>query len=78
MNEGQQKFFNYILERVKDGQQEQAKTLLAESFQNQKSGSFTPQYLMEFGAKMVAMLKPEHIEEVKQIMSTFGSQMTKH
>jgi len=77
LDAGQEKFFNYILDRVKTDKLDEAKALLAESFQHQQNNSFTPQYLMEFGTKIVTFLKVEHVEEVKKIMSTFGSQMTK-
>lgn len=72
MNEGQQRFFHFILERVLDGKQEDAKALLSESFGKQAEGSFTQEYAMAFMPRMLALLKPEHVEEVKGIMIQYG------
>lgn len=77
MNQGQEKFFEFILERVKEDKQDVAKELLAESFQKQADKTFTPEYLASFAPRMIAILKPEHIEEVKAIMTNFGAAFTK-
>jgi len=76
MNKGQEKFFEFILERVKEDKREEAKALLAESFQKQADRMFTPEYLASFAPRMMAVLKPEHIEEVKAIMAEYGSSFT--
>jgi len=73
MHKGQEKFFEFILERVKEDKREDAKALLAESFQKQADRTFTPEYLASFAPRMIEMLKPEHIEEVKAIMTQYGS-----
>lgn len=72
MNQGQEQFFNFILERVQEGKQEDARALLAESFGKQAAGTFGPDYLAGFIPRMTAILKPEHVEEVKAIMTQFG------
>lgn len=68
MNQGQEKFFNFILERVHQENQEQAKELLAESFGKQADGTFNQEYMMSFIPRMLQLIKPEFLEEVKGIM----------
>ena len=77
MNEGQEKFFNFILDRVQEGKQDEAKALLSESFQKQQDGTFNMEYLNTFIPKMMSILKPEYLEEVQQIMKNFSSNMHK-
>ncbi len=75
MNPGQQQFYNFIIERVQEGKVEEAKSLLAESFSKQADGSFNVEYLQLFASKMISLLKPESVEEVKNIMMQFGQKM---
>lgn len=73
MNPGQEQFLNFILERIQDGKQEEARTLLVESFDKKASGAFNGEYMKGFGMRMLAMLKPEHVQEVQAIMTQYGS-----
>lgn len=72
MNQGQEKFYNYILERVEDSKIEDAKELLAESFNRQDNGTFEKEYMESFIPKMVALLKQDSVEEVTGVMALFG------
>jgi hypothetical protein len=72
MNDGQKTFFDFILERVQNGKEEEAKALLAESFGKQADGSFGPDYMKDFIPQLLATIKPENVEEVKNIMLRFG------
>jgi stalled ribosome rescue protein Dom34 len=72
MNERQKKFFDFILERVQKGKEDEAKVLLEEGFSKQASGTFTAEYSQEIIPKYIAILKPEYVEEVKNIMVNFG------
>lgn len=72
MNQGQEKFLGFILNRVKEDKVDEAKALLAESFNKQSEGSFSHEYIMQFIPKMISLLKPEKIEEVKAIMEQFA------
>lgn len=72
MNQGQEKFFGYILERVKEDKVEEAKTLLEDNFKKQAEGNFTPSDIAQFVPKMIAMLKPDKIEEVQAVMKQFA------
>ncbi len=73
MNPGQEMFFNFILDRVQDGKQADAKALLTESFAKQAAGEFDGDYIQHFGARMVAILKPECVQEVQAIMAQYGT-----
>jgi hypothetical protein len=60
------------MERVQNGKQNEAKALLDESFKKQMDGTFNAEYLKGFMPKMMKLLKPESMAEVKTIMSQFG------
>lgn len=71
MKEQQEKFYNFIMERVID--EDKAKELLSESFKKQEEGTFNKEYMMTFIPKMLQIIKPEYIEEVKNIMANYKS-----
>ena len=77
MNHSQEKFYTFILERVQHGKQEEAKALLEESFQRQKDHTFSKEFMEEFMIRMPAILRPEHIEEVQEIMVQFRNRYVK-
>lgn len=77
MNQGQEKFLGFVLERVQEGKVDEAKALLAESFKKQSEGTFSHEYIIEFIPKMIALLKPEKVEEVKEIMQQFAQNLNK-
>lgn len=77
MNPGQEQFFGYILERVKEDQVEEAKALLAESFKKLAEGTFTQDDIMQFIPKMLSMLKPEKIAEVQAVMKQFAGNFSR-
>ena len=66
MHQGQENFLGFILERVQEGKVDEAKSLLAESFKKQSEGTFSHEYIIEFIPKMIALLKPEKVEEAKE------------
>lgn len=68
MNNGQERFYTYIIERVELENQEKAKEILRESFAKQEEGTFNKEYMMGFIPRMLELIKPECIEEVKNIM----------
>jgi hypothetical protein len=77
MNQGQEKFMGFILERVKDGDVEEAKTLLSDNFKKQSEGNFTQADIAEFIPKIISLLKPDKIEEVKAVMKQFAGSFGK-
>lgn len=68
MNQGQERFFNFIMQNVEEKNQDKAKELLTESFGKQDDGTFNQEYMMTFIPKMLELIKPENVKEVKNIM----------
>lgn len=68
MNQGQEKFFNFIMQNVEEKNQGKAKELLAESFGKQDDGTFNQEYMMTFIPRMLELIKSENVEQVKSIM----------
>lgn len=74
MNEYQQKFYSFIMERVDEAHKEAAEGLMQESFEKQNNGTFNLEFLQKFQGEMMGMLKEEHKEEVIGVMSQFKQQ----
>ena len=68
MNQGQEKFLNFIMQNIEEKNQDKAKELLNESFAKQDSGTFNEEYMAEFIPRMLELIKPESVEQVKNIM----------
>ena len=75
MNQGQQFFYNFFMERVIEGKEEEAKTVLNNGFQKQEEGTFDAAYLNEVMPKYFDLIKPEFAEDLKQAMAHFGSNL---
>jgi hypothetical protein len=75
MNEGQQKFYDFIMERVKEGKEEEIKAIMYESFKRQQEGTFSKEYMAEIAPKMVMLLRPECVEEFKKAAGHMSSQL---
>ncbi len=71
MNEGQQKFLNFVLDRVKEGNEATATELLSDTFRRQDSDEFTQENMQEFVPKMLDLLRPECVDEVRMIMQDY-------
>lgn len=71
MNSGQVKFHEFIMNNVKNGCELQADELLAESFDKQDNRTFDSAYLEAFIPRMMKLIKPESVEQVKNIMMNF-------
>ncbi|WP_312095833.1 hypothetical protein [Niallia sp.] len=75
--QGQERFLSFILERVQEGKEDEAKEILTENFRKQDEGTFSQADIEEFLPKMISLLKPEKLEEiqavVKQFSGNFGS-----
>jgi hypothetical protein len=72
MNAGQEKFLNFILERVKEDKVEEVKELLADNFKKQGEGKFTSDDAKQFIPKMINLLQPDKVEEVQAVMKQFA------
>jgi hypothetical protein len=66
----------FILDRVKEGKQDEARALLEESFAKQSDGSFDAAYIIGFAPRIAGTLKPEFVDEVKKVMTDFGKNFT--
>ncbi|EGO8079628.1 hypothetical protein FBR87_000614 [Enterococcus faecalis] len=75
MKEGQEQFLTFILDRTKEDKKEKMQALLAEMFERQQTGKLDKMYLMIKAPKLLAYLKPEAIDEVKQVVSEFSKNM---
>lgn len=75
MNEGQQKFYDFIMKRVKEDKMEEMNAIMNESFKKQSEGTFTKEYMAEIVPKMMMLLKPECVEEFKKAAEHMGSQL---
>lgn len=75
MNQGQEMFYQFFMERAKDDKKEEAKALLEEGFARQAAGTFDKAYLEEIMPRYFAVIKPEAVEELKQAMEHFSSRL---
>jgi hypothetical protein len=64
------------LERIQTGKEEAAKALLEEGFSKQADGMFRSEYMQGSIPKYLEMLKPENVEEVKNVLMNFGPPKT--
>jgi len=74
MDTGQENFYNFIVERVREECVEDAKDLLSENFAKQDSGTFSREDIVNTQQALLKMLKPEAMDEVKAAMAHFSSQ----
>ena len=73
VNDGQKKFYEYIMSRVKLECTEQTKDLLLQSFARQDDGTFDEEVLQNFHDEIERYIKPENLSEIVQVLSQFGS-----
>lgn len=71
MNEGQNKFFEFIMACAKEECRDKAKALLAESFERQSSGRFGLPFLAKFNAEIKGYIRDDKLDEVIVPISTF-------
>lgn len=68
MNSVQEKFFNFIMNHVKEDKKEEAQQLLETSFQKQDNGTFDEAYMREVTPKILACIQEESIDLVSKLM----------
>ena len=71
--QGQEKFLSFILERVQEGKEDVAREILLENFRKQNEGSFSQEDIQAFIPKIINLLKPEKLEEVKAVVKQFSA-----
>lgn len=72
MNPGQEKFLNFILERVEESQAEAVKEFMEQNFKKQLEGSFGQNDIAATKEFLEDKVKPEHLEEVNSVMQQFA------
>ena len=75
MNHGQEMFYNFFMERVKDDKKEEAKLLLEDSFAKQDAGTFNMEHLQKIMPEFYAIAKPEAMKEIQEAMDNFASRL---
>ncbi|PGS53922.1 hypothetical protein [Bacillus sp. AFS041924] len=75
--QGQEMFLNFILERVQEGKEDEAREILLENFRKQDEGTFSLEEVQQFVPKMITLLKPEKLEEVKAVVMQFAGNFVK-
>ncbi len=72
MNSGQNQFFEFILSRTKEGHEEKMINTLKECFGMQNANNFNKEEYDKACLVIINCLKPEHVDEVLNIMNKFG------
>lgn len=72
--QGQEMFLNFILQRVQEGKENEAKEILTENFRKQAEGTFSQEDIQEFIPKMISLLKPEKLDEVATVVKQFSGE----
>ncbi|MCL2482103.1 MAG: hypothetical protein FWF43_01535 [Propionibacteriaceae bacterium] len=75
MNPSQQKFHDFILDRIQPGKEDQAESIMAESFRHQDDGSFSPEYMGQVQATLMSLLRPECVADLIQAGNQMRTQM---
>ena len=78
MNNKQEQFLNYILKRVQDGKVDEAQALINENFKKQEAGTFTRADIGEFIPKITMLIKPNHVDEVHNVIQEFAATFSKN
>lgn len=73
MNPGQEKFYQFFMERVILGKENEADALLKKGFAKQQEGTFDSAYLEKMSGKYFELIKPECQNELKAAMQHFSS-----
>lgn len=72
--QGQEMFLNFILQRVQEGKEEEAKEILTENFKKQAEGTFSQEDIQQFIPKMISLLNPDKLDEVQAVVKQFSGQ----
>lgn len=71
MNDGQKKFYTYIMERVTSESKSDVERLLKECFRKQDENTFKKADVEAFGEEIQVYLQPLYVREVMQILQSF-------
>jgi len=67
MNQGQQKFHDFLMAMVAPGNEQAAETILTESFDRQDAGRLPPDAVDQTVAQLTPLLKPGGATELKKV-----------
>ena len=70
--QGQDMFLNFILQRVQEGKENEAKEILTENFRKQAEGTFSQEDIQAFIPKMISLIKPEKLDEIQAVVKQFS------
>jgi hypothetical protein len=70
--QGQEMFLSFILQRVQEGKEEEAREILLTNFKKQDEGTFSQADIQEFVPKMISLIKPEKMEEIQAVVKQFS------
>jgi hypothetical protein len=70
--QGQEMFLSFILQRVQEGKEDEAREILLENFKKQDEGTFSQEDIQTFIPKMISLLKPEKLAEVQAVVKNFS------
>lgn len=71
MNSQQEKFYQFIMDRVKNEKREEVQQMLFDNFKRQEEKVFNDEHKQLFMQAMMECLKEEYREEVMAIMKSF-------
>ena len=75
--QGQEMFLSFILQRVQEGKEEEAREILSTNFKKQEEGTFSQADIQEFVPKMISLIKPEKLEEIQAVVKQFSGNFGK-
>jgi len=75
MNQQQQTFHDFIMQRVQPGNEAQAEALLTQAFAQQDSGSFDREGMEAGFSQLKTLLKPEAVADLGQAFAQMRAQM---
>ena len=64
-------FYDYAMNMVQDGKQDELKAVLAENFQAQDDCTIDNEFMAKQGPKLIALLKPEFQAEMTKQMNQY-------
>jgi hypothetical protein len=70
--QGQEMFLSFILQRVQEGKEDEAREILLENFKKQDEGTFSQEDIQAFIPKMISLIKPEKSDEIKAVVKQFS------
>lgn len=71
MNQGQEKFLGFFLEKAISEKHGEAKSMIGDMFEKMEKGELNVEHLSEAAPKMLEMIKDEHMDEVKGVIEGF-------